>query len=161
MGLFGKLFGRKSAGHIIGRMKMELAKDGLRHPELLHILIQDIRKGHEEAIPQIVRRMGNAFRHHAGMSQADGRAYLDHPFMQSLIEVHTLECYKLGYSLGSQIRIGQADAEYQKEIGILCQEQVEEMKAEARQTIRDEKVIECFIITCKEAFDIGASDGAA
>ncbi|KHF28221.1 hypothetical protein CM49_06622 [Paenibacillus sp. P1XP2] len=158
MGIFDKLLGRNSAGHIKGRMKMELAIDSMRQPELLNILIEDVKRGHEAAIPQIVYKLGNALRHHAGLSQTEGRAYSEHPFMQRFLEVYTLEFYNIGRSLGSQIKVDMADPKYQKEIGILCQDQGDQMKAEARITIKNEKVIECFIISCKEAFDIGVND---
>lgn len=160
MGLFDKLLGRNSAGHIKGRAKMQLAFDSLMYPEIANIIIQDIRRGHEVAIQQIVYKLGNALKHHAGLSETEGRLYLDHSFMQRFIEIHSLEFYNIGRGLGSQIRVGQADTQYQKEIGILCLDRSEIMKAEARKIIKNEKIIECFIISGKEAFDIGVNDGA-
>lgn len=64
---------------------MELAIDSFRQPELLNILIEDVRTGHEAAIRQIVYKLGEALRHHAGLSQTEGKAYSDHPFMERFI----------------------------------------------------------------------------
>ena len=161
MGIFDNMLGSNSAGHIKGRAKMELAIDNLANPGMLSDLIEEIRRGHEQAVSRIVYVLGNALRHHAGLSQAEGRAYLENPFLQRFVEVHSLEFYKLGCSLGSQIKAGQADERYQQEIGILCKDQGDAAMAEARKTIRNEKVVECFIIAGREAFERGVSDSVA
>lgn len=162
MGFLGGLFGKRSeADSIRSRMAAEVSREMLMtDPRITQTLFDIIKGGYENSgIPSAVHRLGNALRHHAGLSQEEGRKILDHPFMERYIEEYGLELYRIGFGLGHQAAIGQADSTYRKEIGILCADVGEKMKSEAGKTITNVKIIECFIISGKAAFDQGVEDG--
>lgn len=162
-GFMNGLFGKKdSAQSIKARMAKEASNEILNSPKIASALMNIVQNNYEHIIPKLVYRLGNSMRHHAGAVQGgpEHQKIRDADFLQPYIEGYWFEFYKLGHSIGHQAAIGQADENYQKEIGILCKDVNDRMVNEAGRTFSNQKLIECFIITGKEAFDLGGQDGA-
>ena len=161
MGLLRKIasafLGSSEADLVNAKREIQYKTDKAIYKTEAEMAEKIVMNDYEQAIQPIIYRLGNAARHHAGLTSANH--FKTSSFLDRFIDHYAFEMFTKGVSLGHQAAIGTADPKFREEIGLMLDQINKRMIAEALRSSFTQKEGECFTVAGHTAFELGVQAG--